>query len=196
MDFHRGRLLVLSHFLYLSSPFQCQMYVCSSVEKWDEDLSTAVPIFFPEQRNQFGVRQGICAGKMIFLHKLFAFLHISMREINRYLQGIKPFCYCHYFIHCIPPMFIFFVCLTSRCTDFSCNSVLSCKKCTCLRTFAPKSTGLFCLFPIKDKAYPSLSSSVYPLQHLSLFELNCFIACNIAFCLLLCQCAWGISNLL
>lgn len=153
-------------------------------------------IFFPEQRNQFGVHQGICAGKMIFLHKLFAFLHISMREINRYLQGSKPFCYYHYFIHCIPPMFISFVCLTSRCTDFSCNSVLSCKKCTRLRTFAPKSTGLFCLFPIKDKAYPSLSSSVYPLQHLSLFKLNSFIACNIAFCLLLCQFAWGISNLL
>lgn len=131
---------------------------------------------------------------MVFLYKLFAFLHIPIKEINRYLQGSKTFCYYHYFTCSIPPVFISFICLTSRCTDFV--TALSCKKCTCARTLAPKSTGLFCLFPIKDKAYPSLSSSVYPLQHLSLFELNCFIACNIASCLLLCQFAWGISNLL
>lgn len=153
-------------------------------------------ISFLSSRNQFGFCHSICAGRTVFLHKLFAFLHILIREINKHWQGSKLSCYYHYFIHCIPPMFISFVCLTSRWTNFSCNFVLRCKKYTCLRTFVPKSTRFFCLFPIKDKAYPSLSSSVYPLQHLSLFELNCFIVCNIASCLLLCQFAWGMSNLL
>lgn len=148
-------------------------------------------------RNQSGIHQCICAGRMIFLHKLLALLPIPITEINWYLQVSEPFSllsHYHYFIHCIPAMCISFVCQTG--TGFSCNSVLSCKISTWLIIFALKSTGLFCLCPIKDKTYPSLSSSVYPLQHLSLFEMNCFIACNIASCLLLCQFAWGTSNLL
>lgn len=151
---------------------------------------------FLSSRNQFGFHHSICAGRIVFLRKLFAFLHILIREINKYGQGSKLFCYYNYFIHCIHPMFISFVCLTKGWTNFSCKFVLCCKKYTCLRTFTPKSTGLFCLFPIKDKLIPPFLAVCIPCSTFLFFELNCFIACNIASCLLLCQFAWGISNLL
>lgn len=106
-------------------------------------------VSFLSSRNQYGFHHSICAGRIVFLQKFFAFLRILIREINKYWQGSKLFCYYNYFIHRIRPMFISFVCLTKRWTN-----VLCCKKYTCLRTFTPKSTGLFCLFPIKDKLIP------------------------------------------
>jgi len=59
-------------------------------------------------------------------------------------------------------MFISFLYLTSKHTDLSCTYVLSYKKFIFLRTFALKSPGLFCLFPIKSKLIPGFLSTYIP----------------------------------
>lgn len=104
----------------------------------------------------------------------------------------------HYFIHCVPSTIISLVCLTSRLTDFGCNPVIRCDKCTSFTTFIPKSTVVFFVYsPSQTKLNPLFFfMSAYPLQHLSPSELNWFITCNFASCLLLCKFAWGFSNLL
>lgn len=85
-------------------------------------------ISFLSSSDQFGFNQGVCSGKMISLYKLFAFLHISIREMNRNLQVNKLFCNHHFCILCVPHIVIFFVCSSSKGTDFSCTCDLSCKK--------------------------------------------------------------------
>lgn len=68
----------------------------------------------------------------------------------------------HYFIHYIPSTIISLVCLTSRLTDFGCNPVIRCDKCTSFTTFIPKSTVVFFVYsPSQTKLNPLFFLWVY-----------------------------------
>lgn len=128
---------------FISAPFQHQVCVCEfcwTMRRWTTRSDSKISSL--NNRNKFGIHQGIWAGRMVFQHKFLIFLYISIREIKWY--GSKPFCEYHYITS-----HIYFPSMPGQQIHWLWLQLCpKCNKCTCLITFISKSTEFFCLSAI------------------------------------------------